>query len=120
MNIHKLYSWINLRGANPPPPPMCSYRNNLYIIRYVINKKKSLKIRESSTPPRIPLQNSGRTVATPLPSPLPPPHPTLAPLVEATHLSFSMLSSGNKMDSLASTVLQDRHSDRLTNLYSNV
>ena len=86
MNIHKLYSWINLRGANPPPP-------------------------------RTPLQNSGGTVASPLP---PPPHPTLAPLVEATLLSFSMLSSTNKMDSLASTVLQDRHSDRLTNLYSNV
>ena len=74
MNIHKLYSWINLRGANPPPlePPF--------------------KIQ-------------GGTVATPLP---PPPHPTLAPLVEATLLSFSMLSSTNKMDSLASTVLQDR------------
>ena len=45
----------------------------------------------------------------------PPPHtsPTLAPLVEATLLSFSMLSSGNKMDSLASTVLQDRQTHKL-------
>ena len=42
MKIHLLYSWINLRGANPPPP----YRNNLYKITYVINfSRYSLKIR---------------------------------------------------------------------------
>ena len=34
MKIHLLYSWINLRGANP------HYRNNLYKITYVINFSK--------------------------------------------------------------------------------
>ena len=58
-------------------------------------------------PLRTPLQNSGGTVATPHPS------PTLVPLVEATLLSFSILSAGNKMDSLASIVLQDRQTQKL-------
>ena len=48
MKIHLLYSWINLRGANPPPP----YRNNLYKITYVINfSRYSLKIRGGLQPP---------------------------------------------------------------------
>ena len=34
-------------------------------------------------------------------------------IVEATLLAFSILSSGNKMESLASTVLQDRQANRL-------
>ena len=52
MKIHLLYSWINLRDANPPPPP---YRNNLYKITYVINfSRYSLKIRGGgSTPPNL-------------------------------------------------------------------
>ena len=33
--------------------------------------------------------------------------------VEATILAFSILSSGNKMESLVSTVLQDRQTHRL-------
>ena len=33
--------------------------------------------------------------------------------VEATLLAFSILSSGNKMESLASTVLQDRQTHML-------
>ena len=73
-------------------------------------KKKSLKIWGSSPPPLEPPPKF-RGVATPLPL------PTLAPLVEATLLAFSILSSGNKMDSLASTVLQD---NRLTGLHSIV
>ena len=46
-----VYSWINLRGTNPPPPP---YRNNLYKITYVINfSRYSLKIKGGgvATPP---------------------------------------------------------------------
>ena len=51
MKIHLLYSWINLRGANPPPLP---YRNNLYKITYVINfSRYSLKIRGGVQPPLI-------------------------------------------------------------------
>ena len=41
------------------------------------------------------------------------PSPTLAPLVEATPLTFSNLSSGNTMDSLAFIVLQDKETHRL-------
>ena len=66
--------------------------------------KKSLSKSEGVQPP-----SKIRGDATPYPS------PTLAPLplVEATLLAFSILSSGNKMDSLASTVLQDRQTHRL-------
>ena len=75
MKIHLLYSWINLRGANPP------YSNNRYIITYVINlKNNSLKIRGGGggglNPPNFPTTNSGGGGYDP---PTPPP-PSLAPL----------------------------------------
>ena len=73
MKIHLLYSWINLRGANPPPPP--PYRNNLYKITYVINfSRYSLKIRGGGgfNPPLIYLPQvrggGGGGVATPPPT----------------------------------------------------
>ena len=63
MKIHLLYSCINLRGANPPPPP---YRNNLYKITYVINfSRYSLKIRGGGVqPPLIYLPQVQGGVAT--------------------------------------------------------
>ena len=72
MKIHLLYSWINLRGANHPPPP--PYRNNLYKITYVINfSRYFLKIRGGgSTPPNLftaSLGGGGGGVATLPPQP---------------------------------------------------
>ena len=72
MKIHLLYSWINLMGANPPPP----YRNNLYKITYIINfSRYSLKIRGGggSNPPNLFTASSGGEVRPP-----PPNSPTLA------------------------------------------
>ena len=55
---------MNLRGADP------SYRNNLYIITYMINlKKNSLKICGGSTPPDLSTSNSGGLQPPPPPPP---------------------------------------------------
>ena len=62
MNLHLLYSWINLWGSNPP------YRNNLYIIPYVINLKKIILKSNEPPPPYLSTANS-RGVETPPPTP---------------------------------------------------
>ena len=64
MKIHIPYSWINLRGTNPP------YRNTLNIITYACDQSNFFS------------QNQGEGVQPPLPKFRrgcdPPPSPTLA------------------------------------------
>ena len=77
MKRHFLYSWINLRGANLPPP----YKNNLYKIAYVIIfSRYSLKIRGGSSTPPPNLSTASLGGGLMRPPPPPPNPPTLAPL----------------------------------------